>query len=168
MEKCVEVILSGPAYSRKGEELLWKRAMYDVVQRCKQSRQVSKINKRSGRLGEGVLSLTRWINSLRKKPWEPVSLSSPSIIWKPQLNLVVLDFHQQMPEFRSLRGQFHPLCLPDYWGLAAVKWGLSLSLSLWKGSPLTNANSVIGVERRQTMVLDWRVSTFIQLVGRRE
>ena len=49
MEKCVEVILSGPAYSRKGEELLWKRAMYDVVQRCKQSRQVSKIiNKEVG------------------------------------------------------------------------------------------------------------------------
>ena len=41
MEKCLEVILSGAAYSKKGEELLWKRAVYDVVQRCKQSRQVS-------------------------------------------------------------------------------------------------------------------------------
>ena len=39
-QKCTEVILGGSTYFRKAEELLWKRAVYDVVQRCKQSRQV--------------------------------------------------------------------------------------------------------------------------------
>ena len=38
--KCSEVILSGSTLCRKAEELMWKRAVYDVVQRCKQSRQV--------------------------------------------------------------------------------------------------------------------------------
>ena len=41
-EKCELILLLSCSYRRKTEELLWKKAFYEVVQRCKMHKQVSR------------------------------------------------------------------------------------------------------------------------------
>lgn len=41
-EKCEPILLLSCSYRRKTEELLWKKAFYEVVQRCKMHKQVGK------------------------------------------------------------------------------------------------------------------------------
>ena len=41
-EKCELILLLSCSYRRKTEELLWKKAFYEVVQRCKMHKQVGR------------------------------------------------------------------------------------------------------------------------------